>query len=86
MAAPPEQRQDFCDESVRLSLDNLMTFPWIKTPVAAGELRLYGCFFGIRSGVLERLGADGFFTRFPTSRTRHGRTCSGYPRFKSLSF
>ena len=33
MLAPPEHRRyDVCEhESVRLSLDNLMTFPWIKT-------------------------------------------------------
>ena len=62
MQAPPEQRQDVCEhELVRLSLDNLMTFPWIKSAVAAGELRLHGCYFGIRSGILERLGEDGVF-------------------------
>jgi carbonic anhydrase len=64
MAAPPEQRQDLCEhESVRLSLENLMTFPWIKSAVEAGELKLHGCFFDIRSGVLERLGEDGAFHR-----------------------
>jgi carbonic anhydrase len=62
MLAPPEQRQHVCEhESVRHSLDNLMTFPWIKEAVAAGHLRLYGCFFDIRSGILERLGEDGTF-------------------------
>ena len=66
MRTPPEQRQDFCEhESVRLSLDNLMTFPWIEAAVAAGELKLYGCFFDIRSGVLERLGEDGTFRPIP---------------------
>jgi carbonic anhydrase len=58
----PEQRQDFCErESVRLSLENLMTFPWIASAVAAGELALHGCYFDIRSGILERLGDDGSF-------------------------
>ncbi len=66
MTAPAEQRQDICEhESVRLSLENLMTFPWIKSAVEAGELRLTGCFFDIRSGVLERLGADGIFHPIP---------------------
>jgi carbonic anhydrase len=60
--APAGRQQDVCEhESVRLSLANLMTFPWIKSAVEAGELRLQGCFFDIRSGVLERLGADGAF-------------------------
>ena len=66
MTAPPERRQDFCEhEAVRLSLQNLLTFPWIKSAVDAGELRLNGCFFDIRSGVLERLGADGVFHPIP---------------------
>jgi hypothetical protein len=38
-----------------------MTFPWVREPVAAGELALRGCFFDIRSGILERLGDDGSF-------------------------
>jgi carbonic anhydrase len=59
---PAERRQDVCEhESVRLSIDNLMTFPWIKQAVAKGNLKLHGCFFDIRSGILERLGEDGVF-------------------------
>ena len=66
MAAPAERRQDVCEhESVRLSLKNLLTFPWIKTAVDAGQLTLHGCFFDIRTGVLERLGADGVFRPIP---------------------
>jgi carbonic anhydrase len=66
MAAPPEQRQSVCEhEAVRLSLDNLMTFPWIKDAVDAGHITLYGCFFDIRSGVLECLGEDGVFHPIP---------------------
>jgi carbonic anhydrase len=62
LTAPPEGRQDICEhESVRLSLDNLMTFPWIASAVGAGKLRLHGCFFDIRSGTLERLSGDGTF-------------------------
>jgi carbonic anhydrase len=38
-----------------------MTFPWIATAIRAGTLELHGCFFDIRSGTLERLGADGIF-------------------------
>jgi carbonic anhydrase len=62
MKVSPEHRQDICEhESVRLSLDNLMSFPWIASAVSAGDLKLQGCFFDIRSGVLERLGTDGNF-------------------------
>jgi carbonic anhydrase len=62
MSAPAERRQDVCEhETVRLSLDNLMSFPWIATATNAGALKLHGCFFDIRSGILERLGDDGIF-------------------------
>jgi carbonic anhydrase len=66
MQLPTEARHDFCEhETVRLSLANLMTFPWIRSAVEAGQTTLHGCFFGIRSGVLERLGADGVFRPIP---------------------
>jgi carbonic anhydrase len=66
MQAPPEERQTICEhETVRLSLTNLMTFPWIKDAVEAGHTTLHGCFFGIQSGVLERLGDDGTFRPIP---------------------
>src|SRR5581483_2157644 len=66
MEAPPERRHDVCEhETVRLSLANLMTFPWIESAVEAGALTLHGCLFGIRSGVLERLGDDGVFRPIP---------------------
>jgi carbonic anhydrase len=66
LQAPPERQQDVCEhESVRLSLANLMTFPWIKDAVAAQSLKLHGCFFDIRSGILERLGEDGEFHPIP---------------------
>jgi carbonic anhydrase len=66
MTVAAERRHDFCEhESVRLSLDNLMTFPWIRAAVESGELTLHGCFFDIRSGVLERLGEDGVFRPIP---------------------
>jgi carbonic anhydrase len=62
LKAPPELQQQVCEhEAVRLSLANLLTFPWIKDAVEAGHITMHGCFFDIRSGVLERLGADGIF-------------------------
>jgi carbonic anhydrase len=47
-------------EVVRLSLANLMTFPWIEAAVAAGRLQLHGLRFGIRTGMLETLEGTGF--------------------------
>ena len=66
MQAPKEQRQSICEhDAVHLSLGNLLTFPWIKDAVDAGHIALHGCFFDIRSGILERLGADGVFHPIP---------------------
>ena len=48
-------------EMVRLSLENLMTFPWIREAVEAGRLRLHGGHFGVRSGRLYLLGESGEF-------------------------
>jgi carbonic anhydrase len=48
-------------ETIRLSLENLSTFPWIASRIAAGTLRLSGAHFDIRSGVLSVLGEGGEF-------------------------
>jgi carbonic anhydrase len=48
------------EEVVKLSLDNLRTFPWIVDAVSAGHLKLEGFHFGIKTGVLKRL-EDGRF-------------------------
>lgn len=39
--------------AVRVSLDNLMTFPCIRRKVGTGELKLRGAFFAIADGVLH---------------------------------
>jgi len=44
---------------VRLSLANLMTFPWVKAPVEAGELTLSGYRFDIHTGELQEVDAKG---------------------------
>jgi len=46
-------------EVVRLSLSNLMTFPWIAEAVDAGRVALAGFRFEIRTGILERLENEG---------------------------
>jgi carbonic anhydrase len=40
-------------ESIRDSLTNLMTFPWISARVAEGSLTLAGMHFNVLSGTLE---------------------------------
>ncbi len=60
----PEEAQARCEqEVVKLSLDNLLTFPWIAEPVRTGALRLHGMIFDIRSGALQVLQPDGMFRR-----------------------
>jgi carbonic anhydrase len=48
-------------ESVKLSLENLHSFPWIAERAAAGNLELAGAMFDIRSGLLQTLQPDGSF-------------------------
>jgi carbonic anhydrase len=61
-------RQLCCEqETVKLSLDNLMTFPWIAERVASGRLHLHGGHFDIRTGQLSMLGPDGTFACVPAS-------------------
>lgn len=44
---------------VRLSLENLMTFPWIAEAVARGRLSVQGYRFDIHTGVLSRVLPEG---------------------------
>jgi carbonic anhydrase len=61
VCAPAEQQQVCEQEAVKLSLDNLATFPWIAKRISAGQLRLHGAIFDIRSGVLSLLQSDGTY-------------------------
>lgn len=44
-------------DCIRLSLENLMTFPFVAERVKSGALSLYGARFGIADGKLEMLDA-----------------------------
>jgi carbonic anhydrase len=62
MHLPPAERLAACEnETVKVSLDHLMTFPWIADRVGMGVLRLTGMSFDIRSGILTMLRPDGTF-------------------------
>jgi len=51
--ASAEQRSRECEKrAILVSLQNLLTFPWIKRRVAAGSLQLHGWYFEIESGLL----------------------------------
>ena len=47
---------------VRVSLANLMSFPWIAEPVRAGRLNVSGFVFDIHTGVLSEVGPEGVTT------------------------
>lgn len=60
-SADAEQAQAQCElETVKLSVRNLMTFPWVRERVESGRLRIHGGSFDIRTGVLSQL-VDGVF-------------------------
>jgi carbonic anhydrase len=60
--ATAAERQLHCEyEVVKISLANLMTFPWVAERVATGSLALHGAWFDIRSGELKILQPDGAF-------------------------
>ena len=44
---------------VRVSIRNLMTFPWVADAVASGRLTVEGFLFDIHTGVLSRVTAEG---------------------------
>ena len=62
---PAEQQTEGEHEAVRISLRNLMTFPWVQEAVEAGRLTLHGGHFGVATGRLMLLGEDGAFHPAP---------------------
>jgi carbonic anhydrase len=52
---PSERHVAMERDCIRLSLANLMTFPFVRERVEAGTLRLHGARFGIADGKLEVL-------------------------------
>ena len=48
-------------ETVRVSIANLRTFPFIPEREAAGTLTLRGAYFAIADGVLHVMDEDGAF-------------------------
>jgi carbonic anhydrase len=53
---PIDAARRMCEqETVAISLGNLMTFPWVRERVEQGKLMLHGWFFDLESGELFRL-------------------------------
>lgn len=48
-------------EGVRVSIGNLLTFPFVRERVDAGKLAIHGAVFAITDGKLKVLGDDGRF-------------------------
>ena len=57
----PEALRELELETVRVSIANLRTFPFVPAREAAGKLKLRGAYFAIRDGVLHVMGPDGGF-------------------------
>ena len=56
----PETKRRFCElESIKGSLSNLMTFPWIAERVEAGKLQLHGWYFDLNEGNMYAYEAEG---------------------------
>jgi carbonic anhydrase len=72
--ASADPQSDCEQESVKLSLENLLTFPWIAQRVAQQSLHLAGTIFDIRSGVLTLLQADGSFAPVDAQSASHSGT------------
>ncbi len=69
----PADAQLACEyEAVRLSLDNLMSFPFVAERVLDGRLQLLGGHFDIRSGVLAMLDRSGEFKATPAEAAPPG--------------
>jgi carbonic anhydrase len=57
-----EERQRCCEyEVIKVSLKNLMSFPWIAEAVEDKRLQLHGAWFDIHTGVLMTMQSDGSF-------------------------
>lgn len=68
---PFTKKQTICEQgATRMSVENLMTFPWIKERVEAGELKLHGWHFD--RGRLSVLNQEN--GKFETAIERPGRS------------
>ncbi|MDD2876434.1 MAG: carbonic anhydrase [Acidiphilium sp.] len=59
IADDPVAAQRYAEiESVRVSLANLASFPWIASACAAGTLQILGFYFDVGNGTLRHVTAD----------------------------
>lgn len=51
---PPEQQAKACEKkAILVSLENLLTFPWVRERVEQGRLHLHGWYYNIATGQLK---------------------------------
>jgi carbonic anhydrase len=55
---PIKARRSAEIESIRVSLENLGTFPWIASAITAGTLTILGFYFDVANGTLRRVTED----------------------------
>jgi len=58
-ASEAEQARALEFETIRMSIKNLMSFPWIAERVENGSLALHGWHFDIAHGVISDVGLEG---------------------------
>lgn len=65
--ATTDQCAEACEkEAIAVSIDNLMSFPWIRDPVDDGKLFVHGWYFELESGRLSVLDQSSrIFTDLP---------------------
>lgn len=55
---PGDDMHPLCEkEGIKLSLENLLTFPWISQRVKEGTLTLYGWYFSVSDGSMQQYSA-----------------------------
>jgi carbonic anhydrase len=60
LAGDPENRYQACEHSaIELSLQNLMTFPFIKSRVEQGTLSIHGWYYDLAQSTLSRFAGPG---------------------------
>ncbi len=57
-ASESERLEAYEQWGIRVSLENLMTFPWIRDAVEAGEMHLHGWYFDLHGGKLLRYNEE----------------------------
>lgn len=58
LAGPDVLARECEKEAILVSLDNLMSFPWIRAQVEAGLVMLHGWYFDIDSGTLSQYSKE----------------------------